>query len=578
MKNRRLCIVGGGPTALFVFKRIVDEKWKDWDITIFERTSHLGRGMPYSEAGARQEHITNVSSDELPQLVDTLKDWVKSRPDSSLKPWDLDKEHFDERDVVPRLLFGYYLERQFQSLLEQAAEQDISVTVGYETEVLDIIDRPDSEEVEIVTSVLARHPFDAVVICSGHTWPLGHEGKVKGYFSSPYPPSKIVRRFNHPVALRGSSLTAIDAIRTLARSHGRFERLDETSLRYEVDEGVEEFKIVMHARNGFLPCVRIYLEDPQVSDEGLLSKREWMQERDKHEGFVPLDLIFEKDFKDHLKRTHPEFYSKIHLLSLEEFVEKALKRREQTDPFLFFRKEYEEALLSVIKKRPVPWKETLALLSYALNYPAKHFSAEDYLRLKGTLLPLISIVIAFVPKSSCEELIALHNSGRLELKSVGHDSWVEPLTSGGVVYHYRTKKGQEQNSFFRTYIDCVGQPSLSLEEFPFSRLREQGVISQATLAFRSEKQGQDFLQKNPDQAKKESDDKFYLKVPGIAINDFFQPLNEARQANPRIFVLAVPYIGGHNPDYSGVDFCEKASTIVIERLSQMSEKKKVSKL
>lgn len=65
--------------------------------------------------------------------------------------------------------------------------------------------------------------FDEVVICTGHKWPVKNEGVTAGYFDSPYPPSKLKLKMNHPVAIKGSSLTAIDAIRTLVRSNGTFD-------------------------------------------------------------------------------------------------------------------------------------------------------------------------------------------------------------------------------------------------------------------------------------------------------------------------------------------------------------------
>jgi hypothetical protein len=30
--------------------------------------------------------------------------------------------------------------------------------------------------------------------------------------------------------------------------------------------------------------------------------------------------------------------------------------------------------------------------------------------------------------------------------------------------------------------------------------------------------------------------------------------------------MAVPYIGGYNPDYSGLDFCEEASEKIIKSM------------
>ena len=61
-------------------------------------------------------------------------------------------------------------------------------------------------------------------------------------------------------------------------------------------------------------------------------------------------------------------------------------------------------------------------------------------------------------------------------------------------------------------------------------------------------------------------DNYLLTVPGITINDYFQVVDEAGQANKRIYIMAVPYIGGYNPDYSGIDFSEAASGAVLDRI------------
>ena len=61
---------------------------------------------------------------------------------------------------------------------------------------------------------------------------------------------------------------------------------------------------------------------------------------------------------------------------------------------------------------------------------------------------------------------------------------------------------------------------------------------------------------------------YYLAVPGITINDSFQVLDSFGAYSDRIYIMAVPYIGGYNPDYSGLDFGEAASKKVVERLLQ----------
>lgn len=561
-RKNSIALVGGGPSALFVYKRIVEAREKDLRVEIFERGDHLGQGMPYSSEGANLEHITNVSGNELPDLVTPLADWVKGLPQDLLDRYQVDGKRFDEERVLPRLLFGRYLESQFQLLLQQAHDQGLETLVHYQSPVIDLIDHPKDHRMEVVTAEKSDF-FDRVVVCSGHNWPKSHEGKVEGYFDSPYPPAKLAKTFDHAVALRGSSLTAIDAIRTLARANGTFRRSSPDTLNFEAAPGSEDFKLVMHTRSGLLPCVRFHLEEPQVSDDRVLPKKEWERALEENEGFVPLDFIFEHDFKKILKDKDPALYQKIKAMKLEEFVELAMSRRERAEPFDYFKAEYLEALESLARRESIPWKEVLAILSFALNYPAKHFSAEDMLRMRHVLMPLISIVIAFIPKESCEELLALHEAGRLTLVPVGSDSDVEAASAGGIIYHHVDESGEKHSVCYETFVDCIGQPHLPVKAFPFCSLIEQKAVRQARLRFRSAEGAQEQQKKDPDSVEKDPDGTYHLIVPGIAINDSFQPVNWEGKANPRLHIMAVPYIGGHNPDYSGVDFCEEASALIV---------------
>ena len=59
---------------------------------------------------------------------------------------------------------------------------------------------------------------------------------------------------------------------------------------------------------------------------------------------------------------------------------------------------------------------------------------------------------------------------------------------------------------------------------------------------------------------------YYLSVSGIAINDSFQVLDQYGAYSERIYIMAVPCIGGLNPDYSGLDFCEEAAKRIVKSL------------
>lgn len=569
--KKRIAIIGGGPAALFICKRFVETNRSDFSIDIFERTDDLGSGMPYSEEGANIEHITNVSGNEIPELKRSLVDWIKTLPDPELTKYGIEREKFHEYQVVPRLLFGKYLHEQFESFIKQGSDKGLTIRIHLHSDVTDIIDDPEKAEVVITVNDNDTYNFHQVIICTGHRWLLKHEGKIDGYFDSPYPPQKLKLQLNHEVAITGSSLTAIDAIRTLARANGKFIKKDNHQLEFLLNKESANFKIMMHSLKGLLPAIRFHLEDTHLSADSLLSKEEIAAHMKQNNGFLSLDFIFEKDFKEPLKEKDPKFYNQIRDMNMEEFVEKMMSYREAKDPFELFKKEYKEAAQSIKNEESVHWKEKLATLSFAMNYPAKHFSAEDMLRLKKVLMPLISVVIAFVPQSSCEEIITLYESGCLQLIDVTEESHVEPQPEGGIVYHLSNGNGHSESKSYKTYIDGKGQPHLMIEDFPFKSLVKNGTVSEARLAFREPTCAVELMAQGNKEVEKQDSGIYYLKVPGIGIADNFRVYQKDGKLNPRIYIMAVPYIGGFNPDYSGLDFCEEASGIIVKDLVRFSE-------
>lgn len=562
-KKLRIAIIGGGPSALFMYKRLVESGNKNFDIHVFERNNRLGAGMPYSEDGACKEHITNVSDNEIPTIVNPIEEWVKSKPDIALN-FKITPANFNEFKVLPRLLFGAYLSAQFQLLLEKAQQQLIDTTLHLSVKVEDLIHKKEANKVWVITEK-RKLEFDVAVICIGHSWPRKWEGRIAGIYDSPYPPCKLNLKLNHPVAIRGCSLTAIDAIRTLSRNNGCFEKKENGKYTYNLALGSEHFKLVMHSRSGLLPAVRFHLEDSHLRNDALLTKKEIDEHRKKNDGFLSLDFIFEKDFKDLFAEKEPEFYRFIKNMSMEEFVDHIMDLREKLDAFTLLKAEYAEAEKSIKRKESIYWKELLGVLSFAMNQPAKHFPAEDMLRLKKTLMPLISLVIAYVPQSSCEDLMALHDAGVLDIISVGDDSEVIPQDNGGIVYQYQDDNGENQHIKYQIFVDCVGQRALSFEEFPFKSFLENKNISQATVRFKSPAEGLKYGELHPQEVIC-ADDHYYLKVSGIKINDNFQIVDGEGSSNNEVYMMAVPYISGYNPDYSGLDFCESASQKIVDHI------------
>ena len=421
------------------------------------------------------------------------------------------------------------------------------------------------KEVSVETDKSGIMQFDYCVICTGHYWPAPHESAGKGYYDSPYPPSKIALQLNHAVAIRGSSLTAIDAIRTLARKNGSFHE-DKGMLSYKVKTESENFKMVLHSRNGMLPAVRFHLEDSHLSNHSHLTPELIAENIATNNGFLSLDFVFEKAFKDVFKEKDPEFYNKIQDQSIEEFVAAMMSLRDRLDAFTLFEAEFKEAEKSIRRQESVYWKEMLAVLSFVMNYPAKHFSAEDMQRLHHSLSNLIVIVIAFVPQTSAKELLALHAAGRLEIVEVGNDSKIDTEEKGGITYHFSDKNEKTQSVYYRTFIDSVGQAHLSLNDFPFKSLVNNKSVSQARLKFSSTEAAMNEIKNGNKNVEQDNENTYFLKVPGITINDNFQIVDIYGAYNEQIYMMAVPYISGFNPDYSGLDFCEAASEIITKTI------------
>lgn len=563
---QRIGIVGGGPAGLFIYKRLVESAITNLHITIFENKKQLGAGMPYSNEGAGMEHVTNVSDTEVPGLVTSVQTWLQTAPAHLYEPFGIDPKRFNEYKVMPRLLFGHYLSAQFNLLHKAADKKGVITLVKSETHVMDVLDEPAKNTVKVITQHGDDYLFDKVILCMGHYWPTKNEGKVTGWFDSPYPPQKLAQQVNYPVAIKGASLSAVDAVRTLARANGTFTKHPDGAMQYQLLPQSEGFKLVLHSIDGLLPALRFHVSDPLMPQEYTISDTDIERLKKDNGGFVPLDYLFEHSFKNPIRRQQPELYQRIQHMNLEQYVNHMMQLRENIDPLLLFKAEYTEAEKSINRKQPVYWKEMLAVLNYSMNYPAKHFSAEDMLRVNKVLMPLISIVIAFVPQSSYHEVIALHNAGILSVVAVDHDSTVVPLPKGGALYTHTNKAGQPVKTVYLMFIDATGQPAFRYPQFPFRSLVDQGAISGAYVTFASAEAGKAALEKGNAFVFTDNQENYFLQLPGIQINDHFQVVDKYGVANKRIYIMAVPYIAGLNPDFSGLDFCEESSTRIARNM------------
>ncbi len=566
--SETIALIGGGPASLFMLKHIVEQGVMADKILIFEKNDRLGVGMPYGKYGAENEHLANVSSNEIPKLLEDFETYMHKFPTEEFGNFSVHGK-INPYEVIPRRLLGNYLEYCFKKYIEEAKAQNITVEVHLETSVVDILTDKHDSSFRIITDS-EKFYAHSIVLCTGHVWPKKHEDKVESWFDSPYPPSKLFLKANFPVAVRGASLTAVDAIKTLARANGNFTINENGSYSFTLNEDSPNFRIDLFSLRGFLPALRFHSEDDAFSTEWTMTLEEIYDYKQKHGGFVDLDYVFEINFKKPLQQKDPEFYEKIKDMSIEEFVDEMLKIRKELDSFQLFKAEYLEAEKSIHRHQSVSWKEALAAFSYAMNYPAKHFSAEDMTRHKKVLMPLISVIIASLPQPSYHEIMALHNQNLLDNFAVGADGEVLPDEEhGGCVYKFKDENGQNVERTYGIFVDAIGQRPMLFNDLPFDGLKK-GDVSAGFLYFKDENEGEKQEKNDAKNIGHDSSGKYFMKVPGLAINDFFQALDFYGVANPHFYIMAVPFIAGLNPDYSGLDFCDTAGERIAKSMKATS--------
>lgn len=559
-----IALIGGGPSALLVLKNIVDNNLKTNTIYIFEKNDRFGVGMPYGELGSLKEHVANVSANELPEFEVSFEDFLTQNPTKDFPDFSVDGE-CNPYQVIPRLLLGNYLEFLFKFYSKKAKNKGTKVISKNNCPVRDIF-KTDDHHFKIITDEDRGYLANKLILCTGHYWPKKHEEKQNGWYDSPYPPSKFQSQSNFPIAIRGTSLTAIDALKTHSRLNGTYEALPDGQLKYKLKKGSENFRIDMFSTGGFLPALRFHSEGEAYSNDWTMSLDDIYDYKEKHSGFVDLDYVFEINFKLPLKQKDEDFYQKIKDLTIEEFVDEMMAIRKELDSFQLFKAEYSEAEKSIKRRQSISWKETLSAFSYAMNYPAKHFSAEDMLRLRKTLLPLISIIIASLPQSSYKEIIALYDAGIIDLIQVNKESFVEPHSNVGGIYNYKSETNEDFQKHYQLYIDAIGQQPLEVKDLPFEGLKNSELVSSAYLNFKNPENAVSLLKNDEVPVIKGFNNNFYLKVHGLEINDFFQSLDSYGQAVDNLFIMAVPFIGGLNPDYSGLDFCDTAARRIVKAI------------
>ncbi len=573
MKNRGLAIIGSGPTALYCLKHILEHAAAllrvFTEISIYEKNDEMGHGMPYNPKMTDKYNLANITSKEIPKLPQTLAGWLKNQSQTHLKRLAIHTTPIQDDHVYSRIAIGAYFRAQFKILVTDLKKSGFKVNEFPKEKVLDIlpIDRYKAE----IKSTSLKYVYSKIIIATGHTW-INKDNPISGYYDSPWPIQKILPKnnqlYNFEIGLLGAALSAFDVVSSLAHRHGTFSQADDRFV-YKLKKEVPKFKIMLHALKGWLPHLEYEQSNPFRKIYRHTSQKE-MRSLKKDKSTSIIASYFDKICRPVLlKALKKDKLPKVEA-SLEnpkfgfgDFIDMMANKHQYLNSFEGMRTELRAAETLAYQRKPVHWMEALDDLMYCLNFHTEYFTAEDHIFFEKKIMPFLMNVIAALPCNSAKILLALYDANCIELLA-GKVEILSTKKSNKTEIVITDQNGTTAKRSYNMFINCSGNDNIEFEDFPFKSLKKQGTISVPKAQF-------SHPYDNPKQhISKErlttSNNKLYLNVGGISINEAFHIIDETGKPSHVIQDLAFNHTYGLRPYSYGLQACNTSSKIAISAL------------
>ncbi|QRR00677.1 FAD/NAD(P)-binding protein [Dyadobacter sandarakinus] len=221
MSLTNIAIIGGGACGISAYIELflqlrIASRHQEVGITIIEENEEVGKGLAF---GTKEPgHILNTQADLMGihfSEPEHFSEWL-IRHEQRVGHEVVDNQGRDEA-FTTRRLYGDYLKEQFDHYFALAKEEGMQVDVIH-ARALSIT--KSGEQFEIRLSDNRKHQCDFVVLAPGtpvaDNYPELND--KENYFGSPWPSDPILAKIpkEADVAVLGSSLSAIDALMTLA--------------------------------------------------------------------------------------------------------------------------------------------------------------------------------------------------------------------------------------------------------------------------------------------------------------------------------------------------------------------------
>ncbi len=523
--STRIAIVGSGPTGIYALQELLTCSSKV-HITIFERSEIAGKGTPYQRGINDPSMLSNIPSVEIPPLPQTLYSWLLLQSDDYLAEYDVTRDQISDRAFYPRVVVGDYFRSQFSTLIDRACATHHEVQVLESCEVEDITPVEDMFKLAIAgRNGEDKFLFDYVVAATGHSFP-NHPETSPGFFEAPWPATALKTIPNGEVAVLGTSLSAIDAIMTVATKYGKFRRTKDGILEYRPSKYGSRLHMTMMSRKGLLPEADFYFPIPYL--EPRILTKQAVDDRIRLGSSGLLDNLFDL-FKQEIAAADPEYAAAIGLgdLTVDNFADAYYGVRDKVNPFEWARYNLAEAVRNYRAKRTVQWRYAILITHEIIENAVDYLNADDLERFNRSFKSIFADDYATVPHLSIERLLALHTSGRLEILALGNNS---EISSAGLARGV-TVNSPSGRRVFDTFVDATGQKKRSASDIPFRGLVDRGLISEGLTMTTTGNQ---------------------RRTGGIDLDAYCRPLISGTQPIRRLFFPAVAYLLHKRPFVQGI--------------------------
>ncbi len=580
MEKNRLALIGSGPTAIYLLKHILDNLEvllnEIQSITIFERGGYMGMGMPYNPETTDIYNLANISSEEIPELPVAFGDWLREQDSSVLSELNVTERPIDDSQVYSRLALGAYLREQYLTLINKLETDGIHIEEVQGIEVRDIA--LIENRVTVRTDNGDYNDFAKVVIATGHAWKEGDRPK-NGYYGSPWPIHKLLPKdgeaYNFNVGTLGASLSAFDVATSLAHRHGKFVK-NGKALTYHLRSDAQKFKVVMHSAEGWLPHLQYGQQEPMRKIYRYTDREEMLSILDA-KGFLRIDTFFDKVCrcaligaleKDGLEKKGEAL--KRADFGFGDFVSMMSEDHDYNDSFEGMKKEMTPARDSILNNRPIHWKETLDDLMYCLNFHAELLPAEDHIFFQKEVMSFLMNVIAALPLSSANILLALHDAGCIELITGKVEVQEDAPNGGKIRIKVESKDGATKTMEYTMFINCAGQKSIQLEDFPFVSLVRSGNLRKARVELVNGENLMEFRETLDRESVFRDNNRNYMYTGGIDVDASYRVIGKDGLPNDRIMDITFTHTSGIRPYSYGLQACNATSKILVESWLQAS--------